>query len=582
MALESFGKAVTVCKDQRLHPGRLTCPMASNAANSRRGSCLDDGLADMGICRDDYKSLFLRGRCHRTMARPDLALLDIQRAQQALEMMLSHRKKSNSNVPRSAAIVAEKCDDLFDANEFEKTLTTAYMEGRPFGHSRFQLIKHRTLSVLEDTLGESLRPFMQQHIGVFEEVSRREKELDVSETRPLWKTLRDRQHCDVQSVLDKETVQWTPLQKARQQASERLYSYNYMGRSAIDVALLRQLRSDSNFLDPLRIATTPTMRQMGEEQYSIVRRFMKMMQARNPLYNRRHVRQRHGRIDEQELRRRREVHLFHTQHQIRRDCLRMLHEVHRRRREGNVEKLSDYVESIMSGFIELKNHRALPWKWELLNDIYNTVAMAYCDRCAVPANVNFLEAKNRPTLYLLQPEKVRDINISFGGPNIYLEIEREEERHSRINQKLEHLEARLRHSRYPIERSYLFFEIARCHFKESRFDKCLVVTRKSFKEARSCNCLIWMFNSIFLGCQVYAVLNRCEQLKESLAKAYRLATELKAPKLVAYTELCINVNAYDLSMRQVRHSDISLRKPRKRSPNGLSTQASVISLASKY
>jgi len=47
-----------------------------------------------------------------------------------------------------------------------------------------------------------------------------------------------------------------------------------MGRNAVDIALLRQLRSDRNFLDPLRILTTPSMRQLSEGQYAIIRRFM--------------------------------------------------------------------------------------------------------------------------------------------------------------------------------------------------------------------------------------------------------------------------------------------------------------------
>ncbi|KAH8354773.1 hypothetical protein KR084_007387, partial [Drosophila pseudotakahashii] len=522
-----------------------------------------------------YKSLFLRGRCHRSLARPDLALLDVQRAQRALRSVMR-----STSVSEAAHIIAEKCDNLFEANEFESTLTTLHAEGRPFGgqlaHGRFRLIKEKTLDVFEDTLGESLRPFMHEHSGVLEEVSRRQKELAAHDPRLLWKTLRERRQCDVQSVLVKQPAQLTPLEKARRRSSERLYNYNYMGRSAVDIALLRQLRSDKNLLDPLRIQTTPSMRQLSEEQYAIVRRFMKMLHARNPLYNRRYVRQRKGGVCEQERRRRREMHLFHTQYQTRRDCLRMLHEVHRLRREGDVERLSDYVEHIMSGFVGLKTQRTLPWKWELLNDVYNALAMAHCDCCAVPANVDFLEAQNRHVLYLLRPEKVRDMSVSFGGPNIYLEIEREEERHSRITQKLEHLENRLRHSRYPIERSYLFFEMARCHFKESRFDKCLVIARKAYNEARVCNCLIWRFNSIFLGCQVHAVLNRFERLKESLAKASQLASDLKAPKLVAYIAICISVNNYDLALRQMRQQqDVLVPKFRKRSP--ISTVTSISS-----
>ncbi|XP_037725486.1 uncharacterized protein LOC119557021 [Drosophila subpulchrella] len=558
-ALESFGRAVAVCREETPRPS-LTPPTAAPAPV---GSYSDVGVAETGVCRRDYKSLFLRGRCQRSLARPDLALLDVQRAQRALQL-------TRSRVPGSAQLIAEKCDNLFEANKFENALTTLLTEGQPFGgqsaQGRFRMIKEKTLDVFEDTLGESLRPFMHQHSGVLEEVSRRQKKLSAHHSSPPWKTLRDGRQCDVQSVHVREPVHWTPLEKARQRANQSLYNHNYMGRNAVDIALLRQLRSDRNFLDPLRIWTTPSMRQLSEGQYAIIRRFMKMLQARNPLYNRRYVRQRKGAICEQERQRRKEMHLFHKQYQTRRDCMRMLQEVHRFRREGDVDRLSDYVEHIMSGFIGLKTQRTLPWKWELLNDVYNTVAMAYCDRCSVPANVDFLEPENRPVLYLLRSEKLRDMSVRLGGPNIYLEIQREEERHSRINQKLELLESRLRHSRYPIERSYLLFEMARCHFKESRFEKCLVVARKVYNEARSCNCLIWRFNSIFLGCQVHAVLNRFERLKETLAKASQLASDLKAPKLVAYIGICINVNNYELAKRKMRQTEITIRKVRKRSP----------------
>ncbi|XP_033170056.1 uncharacterized protein LOC117147316 isoform X1 [Drosophila mauritiana] len=515
-----------------------------------------------------YKSLLLRSQ--QSLVRPDLALLDIQISKRAIETMLGHRRESSFNHSHTADIIAKKCDELFNANEFENALTTLYRDGRPFGgqyaHGRFEMIKQRSLAVFEDTLGESLRPFMYQHRDVLEHISRRQKELAAHVSRPLWKKLRDQQQCDVQSILIKERPQLTLLEKARRRESESLYNHNYLGRSAADIALLRQLRSDRNLLDPLRLATTPPMRKLTAQQFMIVRRFMKMLQARNPMYNRRYVRQRHGPIADQERHRWQEMHLFHTQYQTRRDCMRMLHEVHRRRREGDVEKLSDYVEDTMSRFIEHKTHRTLPWKFEFINEVYNILALAHCDKCAVPANVDFLQAKNRPILYLLRTEKLHDMSVQFGGPNIYVEIEREDERHSRIIQKLEQLESRLRHSRFSIERSYLLFEIARCHFQESRFDKCLVVARKAFNEARICNCLLWRFNSIFLCCQVHAVLNRFERLKESLAKASQLASELQAPKLVAYIGICTNVNNYDLAFQRIRQSDVNRRKSRKRSP----------------
>jgi len=65
---------------------------------------------------------------------------------------------------------------------------------------------------------------------------------------------------------------------------------------------------------------------------------------------------------------------------------------------------------------------------------------------------------------------------------------------------------------------------------------------------------------------VHAVLNRFERLKETLAKASQLASDLKAPKLVAYIGICINVNNYELAKRKMRQTEITIRKVRKRSP----------------
>lgn len=127
---------------------------------------------------------------------------------------------------------------------------------------------------------------MHQHRDVLEQINRRQKELAAHVSRPLWKKLRDQQQCDVQSIIIKERPQLTLLEKARRRASESLYNHNYLGRSAVDIALLRQLRSDRNFLDPLRLATTPPMRKLTRRQFTIVRRLMvSPIQGKTPLGN---------------------------------------------------------------------------------------------------------------------------------------------------------------------------------------------------------------------------------------------------------------------------------------------------------
>lgn len=132
----------------------------------------------------------------------------------------------------------------------------------------------QTLAVFEDTVGESLAPFLQQNRRGVEEAVRHRQSLDARVPRPLWKDLLERQECDVLSVLERQVVSPMPLERARRRENENNYNHTYMGHSAVDVALLRQLRNDQDLLDPHRLRTTPHLRQLGTERYGVVRRFM--------------------------------------------------------------------------------------------------------------------------------------------------------------------------------------------------------------------------------------------------------------------------------------------------------------------
>ncbi|XP_001354621.3 uncharacterized protein p-cup [Drosophila pseudoobscura] len=565
-AIECYGRALAVCKEEPQKQKR-SCKYPSPEMPASIRNC----TIEQGVCRNDYTALFHRSLCQRSIAQSEGAFEDATRAK---DMMWLAQKQVDNNVVGSADVLMAECDALFDCNEFEETLRTLHTEARFYNPAsqmqrRFDVRKKKITGVFEDTVGATLGPFLQQNSAAIDEVLRRRQELAAFVPRPLWKKLKEQQQCDVQSVLERKTETLTSLERARRRASKSFYNHQYLGRSAVDVALLQQLRSNQIFLNPLMHGTTPYLRQLSGEQYGIVRKFMKMMHARNPLYNSKTAK---CQSTSERCERSRERYLFHVEYQTRRDCLRMLRDVRRLRAAGNVEGLTNYIEHIMSKIIDLKTHRTLPWKWEFVNDVYNTLALAHVDQCALPANVDFLNPKNRLLLYLLQPERAKDMTVSFGGPNLYMEIKKEEARQNRSNQKMDQLEERLRNSRYPIERAYLRFELARGHFKEFRFDKSLVLARSAFNEARSCNSLIWRYNSIFLVCQVHAVLSRFERLKESLAKASQLAKELKSTKLMAYLAICNTINENDLNLRKLRHSEQSLRsKPRKRTISAVSS-----------
>ncbi|KAM8720556.1 hypothetical protein ACLKA7_006576 [Drosophila subpalustris] len=540
-ALQSFGRALQACQAAGTEPSSISIPHL-----------------DTSMVREAYTTLDNRSKCLRAMARPEAAFKDSEQAQKLM---------ANEGFYSSSVILA-KCEALFDCNRFEDNLFLLHKEERKFqGQSikdRFKLHKNRTLAVLEESLGSSLNPFLLENWPIITNLARQRRQSVAFIPRPLWQQLRENQKCDVESVIYKKKVSLPPLERARRRVAGDVYNHHYLGSSANDVALLRQLRNDKNFLNPFYLESTPHMTGYSAEQYKIVRKFMKMMHSRKPLYQ---IREKN-----------REKYLYGVEYQTRRDCYRILRDVRSLRQKGDIDRLTDYVEESMSTKIEIKTHRTLPWKYEFINEVYNVLALAHIDERGVPTDVDLLDIKNYSILYLLPKDRMRDLSTSnhFRGHNIYEEIDKDEERLAYVAKKVGKLEERLLHSRYAIERAYLLFEMARCHFKEGRFSKCSTLAQKADKEARNCNSIIWRFNSTFLICQVHASFNRFERLNESLAKATRLAQQLKNPKLLAFLTLCSAINDYELDYHRKRQPDFNGRRQRKR--KGRYSQSSVDSV----
>ncbi|EDV92413.1 outer dynein arm-docking complex subunit 4 [Drosophila grimshawi] len=537
-AIEYFSRSITVCGSN----GDTVCS---------RVSC--QPLAK-SVCQKLYDTLNKRSRCWRSLAQAELALKDSRHAHQLLKQ---------EGISK-ASIVLSKCDALFDCNRFEDNLVMLHMEERNYPgkcvKNCFRLRKNRAIGVLEDTLGDSLHSFLLDTWPLIMEAAHVHRTSVTFMPRPLWQQLSNNNGCDLDSVVNKEKPLLSPLEKARRQVDENVYNYHYLSKAANDATLLHQLKNDHNLLNPLLRESTPYLAQLTTEQYRIVRKFTNMLHARRPLY---HSKQEKCRIS-QICERNREKYLYRVQYQCRRDCHSMLREVRQRRQERDIERLTEYVEHIMSTNIVLKTFRVLPWKWEFITDVFNILGLAHVDRCTLPQKIDILNWQNYALIYMLPKDRFKDLSLDHGSHNVYAEIARHEERMNCAAKKVERLEERLIYSRYGIERTYLLFEIARCHFKEARFDKALTMAHKAANEARSCNSTVWHLNCTFLISQVHAAFNRFQRLSQSLNRAKQLAEKLKSLKMMAFLALLIAINNFKLDNYRWRHLDASQRKARRR------------------
>lgn len=95
-----------------------------------------------------------------------------------------------------------------------------------------------------------------------------------------------------------------------------------------------------------------------------------------------------------------EDHLYLVQYQTRRDSFNILDRSNELRKQGNIrvvvrrdnqlfnnlfflQKLVSFVEKSMSEYFSVKTSRVMPRKFEFINEIYNVVALSYCDKFKV-------------------------------------------------------------------------------------------------------------------------------------------------------------------------------------------------------
>lgn len=128
--------------------------------------------------------------------------------------------------------------------------------------------------MIEDTVGTRLNPFMLENWPFIIEVARQRPVAMTLMSRPQWEQRQTQYDCDVESILDKPNVLISPIERARRRAADSLYNQHCLGASAIDVTMLRQLRNDCNFLNPINRKGVRELSELVAGNFGTVRKFM--------------------------------------------------------------------------------------------------------------------------------------------------------------------------------------------------------------------------------------------------------------------------------------------------------------------
>ncbi|XP_034478936.1 uncharacterized protein LOC117785141 [Drosophila innubila] len=486
---------------------------------------------------NDYLTLYRRSMTKRKAAEIKGSLED---ARVAAAM---GQKKRGPNCPINLQI----CDNLFELNQFENCNCELRDNLRRFigvKARNFELRRKVVDDVIKDVTGKGLSLFYLNFQKVVEQVSAILKANEMQDKRPMWKILKEQEKCDVLSIPEVEEENPSPLEIARRKRAFNVIHQNYLNLSWHDVLFMKTIRKNPNLLLEQCTNSKNFLANLSQSQYDIVRRFIKMIHSRNPLYYVSFLKFSNKKM----LEKNKEAYLFGIQYQTHRNMIADLRQIRRLRKEKRLKSLAEYVEKVMGDYYVTKTNRVMCWKFEFINEVYNTLALALTEQYYVPKFFKQFSTHSALLSLLRQPaNKIKDaVPFVFGDRSTYQDGDAKDPVAIKARQLISRLEKRIKFAKFSIEKCYLYHQISSVHLSQLHYDECTLNARRAIKECRNCNSVIWHFLSLLLIIKANVLQHKVEASKESVEEAYPIARQLKFRPLNKFMELCLQCVEDDL------------------------------------
>lgn len=364
----------------------------------------------LSMKEDDVDSLYNRSLCEKYMALSKKSLEDALTALNISEL--------------SQPICLQKCKAMFDSNDFEYCGVELFAEMRKFYGKKVEEFQQH-FGIIEDcllgSLGEGLHRFMLENRALFKKITEIQYLERNQDTRPRWKILREQEMCDVVSISESIEELVHPRERARRIRGYHLFNQQYLNRSWIDVPFMKSLKKDK-VLCPPQLASSGKLKNMIDENYTAVINFLRMLEARDPLYKIKYDRCK----DMSRCTKYFDASMKRIQYKTKRQLGIVLDQARQLKEQGQTEKLCKYLEAFMGDYLILKTHKIVPWKFEYINEIYNILGLTYIEEVITPVTL-YSHSTNITKLFALLkvsvPEEHSMTNFVFGKRSTWVEPE---------------------------------------------------------------------------------------------------------------------------------------------------------------
>ncbi|XP_017836156.1 uncharacterized protein LOC108595437 isoform X1 [Drosophila busckii] len=476
----------------------------------------------------DDDTLYRRSQAKRKAAQIEGALQD---ARAASKMAI---ERGRPNVAMSQQI----CDALFELNRMEMSKVEMHNQKRMYTGVKAKTFDMRLIvieDVIKDATGKACAEFYLKNQKVAKIVNAIIRANELIDERPRWKILKEQGKCDVLSIPEEEEEILSPLEAARRQRAFNIAHQTFLNEAWLDVRFMKNLNKNPNLFLRQCKYSKDFLEMFSRKQYAIVRKFIKMIHSRSPLYLASYLKYANNDLRKKS----RSAFLNRVQYQTHRNMNADLKKIKELRQKKDLRALQQYVENIMGEYYVIKTQRVMCWKFEFINEVYNTLALALTEQYYVPKHFK-PTSKSMFLLLRLKEDTFKEVRpFVFGDRSTYQDVDVEDQASLKAKQLIARMERRILFADYSIEKCYLYHQIASEHFKQGRHDECCLNARRAMKECKNCNSWIWAFLACILIVKSNTTLYKVERTKEALELGYNIAQKLKNPVLIRFIEACI-------------------------------------------
>lgn len=418
--------------------------------------------------------------------------------------------------PNDLKTLQRKIACLYDLNRLEDALSCAY--NTCFLHPKDSVSKSfiDILTVnLKSAVGFEANPILRT---LEKSIQNKTDNLhsERSDERPKWIILKEKGESDVISLMEKADVDAMPFNKYKKEVEENMRHKVYFNDTVSEhIGLWKRLKANQ----AVNLSQTPIsskkLMEVIERNLSYMKNYENMLWTRQPLFFKRAA------IRKQQAIKTRAHNL---------DQLKKITDFSAKTQLDKIKKLAKtdfgemlrFVEQIMTEFYSIKTQTILPRKSNYITEIYTIIGNEYLHRLKmIPSNVmNAEKSEERLKILLKLPseKKMKDVILptskTFGDPKYFQDPEAFDRNIVFLQEKTAYFKKRLKHSRFDIEKSYLYYELSRIHLLNRKFEDSQQYARDSALHGNQCNNTVWMFLS-------YLNIVRCDAGKKNYLRVTR-------------------------------------------------------------